>query len=115
MIVRELYAKENNKLYLIDDVNVGEYLKIMDVSLPSLLEGAKHTLEKYDYSNNQNYTTFYIDCMSRVLLLKDNFQQELNLLNKNQKANGIVSFGEIANSGDSFLEVLNKTIVVAKW
>jgi hypothetical protein len=47
--------------------------------------------------------------------LQDDFQQELNLLNKNQQANGILSFGEIANSGDSFLEVLNKTIVVAKW
>jgi hypothetical protein len=115
MIVRDLYDNKNNKLYLIDDVNVGEYVKIMHGSLPSLLEEAKQTLEKYNYLNNQDYTTFYINCVSRVLFLEDDFQQELNLLNKNQQANGILSFGEIANSGDSFLEVLNKTIVVAKW
>ena len=115
MVVRDVYANKNNKLHLVDDVNVGEYVKIMNGSLSSLVEGAKHTLEKYDYLNNENYTTFYIDCVSRALFLKDDFQQELNVLNKNELANGILSIGEIANSGDSFLEVLNKTIVVAKW
>ncbi|MEI6753767.1 MAG: hypothetical protein WCK78_11445 [Paludibacter sp.] len=43
------------------------------------------------------------------------YNKELQVIGENQAVNGIVTFGEIANVGDSFLEIYNKTVIVAGW
>lgn len=115
MIIRDPYATENGMLHIVDEVPEGEYIRIMHGNRSSLLEGAKHAVEKSENSDNHNFTQLCIDCISRVLFMKDDFKEELNFLNKNQKANGILSIGEIANPGNFVLELFNKTVVVAQW
>jgi len=56
----------------------------------------------------------FIDCISRVLFLGDNFQEEINaILQYNQNLVGALSLGEIANTSKEYLEFYNKTSVVA--
>ena len=55
-----------------------------------------------------------IDCISRLLSLKDRFGSELAGMTPPHSASaGACTIGEIANSGTEFLEFYNKTAVVA--
>ncbi|MDO9476885.1 MAG: FIST C-terminal domain-containing protein [Pseudohongiella sp.] len=56
------------------------------------------------------------DCISRFLLMKDQFQDELNMLSGGDApVGGVLSIGEIAGSSDGFLEFYNKTTAVAAF
>ena len=57
-----------------------------------------------------------IDCITRALFLEDRFNDELNII-ANKAGNdvflfGILSLGEIASTGDKYIELHNKTVVV---
>lgn len=54
----------------------------------------------------------FIDCISRVLFLEEEFPKELNAVNDDLPMIGALTLGEIANSGDHYLEFYNKTAVV---
>ena len=115
MIIRDPYATSDLKLHVVDEVPEGEYIRIMHGSTESLLEGAKNAVLESSWPNHDRTTQFCIDCISRVLFMEDDFIKELNFLNKNQEANGILSIGEIANPMNAPLELYNKTVVVAQW
>lgn len=116
MTIRDPYATENGKLHIVDNVPEGEYIRIMNGNMDSLLEGAKTAVSATDkHINSDASEQFCVDCISRVLYMQDEFGQELALLNKQKPMNGVLSIGEIANPGDTVLELFNKTIVVAKW
>lgn len=116
MTIRDPYATENGKLHIVDNVPEGEYIRIMNGNMDSLLEGAKTAVSATDkHINSEASEQFCVDCISRVLYMQDEFGQELALLNKQKPMNGVLSIGEIANPGDTVLELFNKTIVVAKW
>lgn len=119
MIVRDPYAAENGILHIIDEVPVGEYIRIMHGNMDSLLEGAKNAVHQSEKNatidDNLEKNQICIDCISRVLFMQDDFTKELTLLNKNQNINGILSIGEIANPINAPLELFNKTVVVAQW
>ena len=55
-----------------------------------------------------------INCISRVLFMEDDYEKELEILDPTNSSFGACTFGEVANSGDSFLEIYNKTAVVGK-
>lgn len=115
MIVRDPYATEKGHLYVVDKVPEGDYIRIMHGSTTSLLEGARNAVVDAYVNEEPAYTQFCIDCISRVLFMKNDFNEELKLLNTRQKANGIISIGEIANPTQTALELFNKTVVVAQW
>lgn len=115
MVVRDPYATENKALHIVDEVPEGEYIRIMHGDMSSLLKGAESAVMKSASEGSLDFTQLCIDCISRVLYMQDDFKQELDSLNKNQKANGILSIGEIANPRQSALELFNKTVVVAQW
>jgi hypothetical protein len=115
MIVRDPYGTTNETLQIVDEVPEGEYIRIMHGNTDSLLEGVKNAVEQAYSHNNEEFTQLCIDCISRVLFMQEDFSAELNFLNQKQKANGILSIGEIANPVDAPLELFNKTVVVAQW
>ncbi len=116
MTIRDPYATENGRLHIVDNVPESEYIRIMNGNMDSLLEGAKTAVAASDtHINIEKSEHFCVDCISRVLYMQDEFGQELALLNQAKPMNGVLSIGEIANLGDTVLELFNKTIVVAKW
>lgn len=116
MIIRDPFATENGWLHIVDEVPEGEYIRIMNGNMESLLNGATAALQKAAVDADHGQTEhFCVDCISRVLYMQDEFIRELALLNSQKPINGVLSIGEIANPGDAILELFNKTIVVAKW
>jgi hypothetical protein len=56
------------------------------------------------------------DCISRFLLMKEQFNSELAMLGGSEvPSSGVLSIGEIASSSDGFLEFYNKTTAVAAF
>jgi hypothetical protein len=57
-----------------------------------------------------------IDCITRVLFLEDRFEEELGLIQaragEGVVLSGFLSLGEIASTGDKFIELYNKTVVI---
>ncbi|MRT92801.1 FIST signal transduction protein [Ancylomarina sp. 16SWW S1-10-2] len=118
MIVRDPFKCCNNELHFIDSIQQGEYVKVLHGDLESLIEGAsvarERALSQLDKEMAQD-SIFCIDCISRVIFMKDLYSKELEVISKNKKVSGVLTIGEIANEGDSFLEIYNKTIVLAVW
>jgi hypothetical protein len=48
-----------------------------------------------------------------VLFLEENFGKELKAISSTP-LNGFLAIGEIANSGNAYLEIYNKTVVVSQ-
>ena len=47
--------------------------------------------------------------------METDFTKELKAIGHEVDVTGILAIGEIANSGESFLEIYNKTIVIGLW
>ena len=116
-VIRDPFKTFNNNLYLVDKVNEGEYIEIMNGNTNLLLESAKTATELAFLNSDKNEikTTFCLDCISRALYMQDNFNMELDVVANKSETSGILSIGEIANSGESVVEIFNKTIVIAIW
>jgi hypothetical protein len=115
-IIRDPYATDHGRLHIVDHVPEGQYIRIMNGDIDSLLNGAKIALASSDSELEIEATEqFCVDCISRVLYMQEEFDRELALLNGMKPMDGVLSIGEIANSGENVLELYNKTVVVAKW
>lgn len=57
-----------------------------------------------------------IDCLTRALFLEDRFDEELKIIADKAGSDvflfGVLSLGEIASTGDKYIELCNKTIVI---
>ena len=116
MIVRDLYAFEEDGLMVVDEIKEGEYISVLNGNVESLLKGADNARKiAFRKDSSSNSHSFCIDCISRVLYLGDEFDNELSIIRSDGELSGILSIGEIANNGDAFLEIYNKIIVVLKW
>lgn len=111
MVVRDPYAAAGMGIHVVDEVPEGDYVSIMNGNLGSLLAGTRQALEQAGQGENR----FCVDCISRVLFMGADFDQELAVLNEYGPINGVLSIGEIANAGHAALEIFNKTVVVAQW
>jgi hypothetical protein len=118
MVVRDPFKCCNNELHFIDSIQEGEYVKVLHGDLESLIGGAsiarELALSKLDEGMAQD-SIFCIDCISRVIFMKESYSKELEVISKNKNVSGVLTIGEIANEGDSFLEIYNKTIVLGIW
>lgn len=118
MVVRDPYMVANSTIHLVDIITQGEYINILHGNMKLLLEGATiaRNLALSKLKNRSEDTEmFCIDCISRVLYMQDDFDRELQAISSKGKVNGILSIGEIANSGESYLEIYNKTVVIGVW
>lgn len=116
-VIRDPFQVKDKTIHFLDLIDNGQYFSIMHGDVQSLLAGANEAKEKclstFDVADN-GYL-FCIDCSSRVKFLDEIFVEELKEISGNQTLYGALTFGEIANVGDSFLEIYNKTVIVAKW
>lgn len=116
MIVRDLYALEEDGLMVVDEIKEGEYISVLNGNVKSLLRGARNArMNAYENVSSVTQSSFCIDCISRVLFLEEEFDNELSIVKSDGQLSGVLSIGEIANKGDAFLEIYNKIVVVVKW
>jgi hypothetical protein len=116
-IVRDPFVLgEDDSLTCVGEVPKGAYVHILTGDVSSLVDAASkaRTLGENAFkTKSANKTILFIDCISRVLFLEDEFGQELNAVSREATPLiGALTLGEIANSGKDYLEFYNKTSVI---
>jgi len=112
MTVRDPFKTENGKLFLLDVIEEGSYVQVLFGNLETLINGAADARQKAENENKDYSNTFIIDCISRGLFMGDEFANELNQLDPMSNSFGALTLGEIANDGEEYLDIYNKTAVV---
>ncbi len=113
MVVRDPFKYEGTSIFTLDNVEQGSYVSILFGDKENLLTGADSAFIRSNFKHlSKQSSTLIIDCISRALFLGDDLNKELQLLDPDNKAFGAMTLGEIANNGDSYLEIFNKTAVV---
>ena len=115
MIVRDPIMTEGGHIICVGEVPEGSYIYILNGNLKSLVKGAESARDaawKGMHESGIDKTIFFIDCISRVLFMEDDFYQELNIVSQGRPMFGALTLGEIANTGNDYLEFYNKTSVV---
>lgn len=115
MIMRDILKTNGSDLFLLDAIEEGEYVRLMMADVDSLLEGAKKSRILAEANNSTDENLFCIDCITRALFMGEHFEKELNIIQDQGHLNGVLGMGEIANIGESYLNIYNKTSVVVKW
>lgn len=117
MIVRDpIVVREDGALVCVGEVPEECHVDILVGDPDSLVGAARRALalgkEAFDHSGRPGLT-FFVDCISRVLFLEEDFGNELAAVHTREwPLVGALTLGEIANSGRSYLEFYNKTAVV---
>jgi len=115
-IVRDPIALgENNELICVGEVPQNSFVHILTGDTNSLINASAKALEigKNNLGSSDNTVNFFIDCISRVLFLEDDFSKELAAVSEpGVPLLGALTLGEIANNGNNYLEFYNKTCVV---
>jgi len=113
-IVRDPIILNGTEMACVGNIEEGNYVDILRGDNDSLIKAAKHAA--YISKENMHFKndfTLFIDCVSRVLFLEEDFYNEIKVVCKNNMPLvGALTFGEIANNGRNYLEFFNKTSVV---
>ncbi|WP_416886635.1 FIST signal transduction protein [Marinospirillum sp.] len=118
LLVRDpLLVKNHTTLVCVGEVPEGALVRLLTGSPASLIEAAgQATLDAERLWHQQNTSdaeiTLVIDCISRVLFMGEQINQELAQTGTARPQFGVLSLGEIANAGQDYLAFYNKTIVV---
>lgn len=116
-IIRDpLQTTQDNALLMVSSIEENETVYIMQGEKEDLLHAARQNASSLVSKNtNDLYLTF--DCISRVLYMDENFDQELQAISAELPDNapffGISSIGEITNSGFNRIIIFNKTNLIA--
>lgn len=115
-IVRDPIVLHGTDLVCVGNVEEGSYVDILQGKSENLINAAKNAseLSKDEMKFEQSFTIF-IDCISRVLFLENEFNNEVLAVHEEGiPLVGALSFGEIANNGRNYLEFYNKTAVIGR-
>lgn len=118
VVVRDpLMASEKGALVCVGEVPGGAFVHVLRGAPENLLDAAAQTVRKaaeaFEGGPPARATRRFIDRISRVLYLGDDFGRELDAVDRGEPLFGALTLGEIANSGREFLEFCNKTSVMA--
>ena len=115
IIVRDPFSVKEDCLLVATEIPQESFIDILTGDTRTLVSAAEQSFEdaRAAYPGTETECTFLIDCISRALFLDDEFELELDAVSRDGlPLIGILSLGEIANSGKSFMELLNKTCVI---
>jgi hypothetical protein len=98
------------------DVPEGNFVDILSGDADSLLEATRTARRRRDHllpSGLTNPLNLFIDCISRVLFLGDRYPEEIRAaFTPDGPMIGACTIGEIANTGNDYIEFYNKTAVL---
>jgi hypothetical protein len=112
-IVRDPISFEEGKLILVTEVKVNSIINILKGNKISLINAAKEAaIEALGENCN---LAFVFNCITRKNFLEENFKEELDEIYAQINSNnmiGALTIGEIANSGNRNINLLNKSCVI---
>ncbi|XLS29721.1 FIST signal transduction protein [Flavobacteriaceae bacterium M23B6Z8] len=119
-VVRDPISTDNSgALVCVGEVPENTMLDILVGDKDALIAAASEAAKTSVNALKNPEQAFVIDCISRVLFLEDEFEDELAAVAKEltkanmiKAINGVLTLGEIASQGNGYLEFYNKTIVV---
>ncbi|NJO92648.1 MAG: hypothetical protein HC831_29550 [Chloroflexia bacterium] len=114
IIVRDPFTSVGSSLILATPVPNESFLEVLNGDIETLVEAAKNAIEDcFATMNEEGKTIFLFDCVSRYLIYGEDFEKELAAINQpGVPVIGVLSMGEIANNGNDYMELYNKTCVV---
>lgn len=115
MVIRDPLMHEADALVCVGEVPQGAYVHVMHGDTESLISAASDALSQAedDFIGQTAEVMVFIDCISRALFLNDDYQREVQAVEKEGLPTiGALTLGEIANNGLDYLEFYNKTSVV---
>ncbi|KAA0874137.1 FIST signal transduction protein [Nitrincola tapanii] len=118
MIVRDpLMLNEQGDMVCVGEVPEGCFVRILNGSPESLVSAAADARARAEKvfphtDRRAPEVALFIDCISRVLFLEDGIEKEFASVTTELPLFGAFTLGEIANSGQDYLEFYNKTAVV---
>lgn len=117
-IVRDpIWVGEDHSLLCAGETPEASFVHILNGDAESLIEAADTATRRAQAARGPagaNDICLFIDCISRPLFLERRFHEELDAVyREGLPLVGACTIGEIANSGEDFLEFYNKTAVVA--
>lgn len=116
-IVRNPIFSDGKSLSLIGNMDTNSVISILKGSKETLIQAAKQAaLAANEHTTSKSYNVILVDCISRLLFLKESFQEELEaikLVYPNEIVMwGMLTLGEIANANQEGIEFYNQTCVV---
>lgn len=115
MVVRDPLKLDGEHIVCIGEVPAGAFVHILHGDHQSLLDAAGLARGRADAAaaGREVGAAVVIDCITRVLFLEGDFPEELVRVGAGRVPTvGALTLGEIANSGQDYLEFYNKTVVV---
>ncbi|RXJ91902.1 hypothetical protein CRV01_02130 [Arcobacter sp. CECT 8983] len=113
-ILRDPISFQKESLYLAGDIENNSVINILKARESDLLESTANTRSQVLKSGAKHLMIF--ECVSRLEYLTVNsYSKQLRELNKCETIKsvfGVVSIGEIANSGEKYIDLLNKSCVI---
>lgn len=116
VVVRDPIMADGNNLVCVGEVPVGAFVQVLHGNRDTLMAAAVHAREsaRSSFGPEKPSLELFVDCISRVLFLEGDFDLEMKAARiPDLPMVGVLSIGEIANSGQDYLEFYNKTAVVA--
>jgi hypothetical protein len=105
----------DNGLVCVGEIPPGSFVRLLHGQPESLIAAAKKARQLAEQATRHNIASgnaFIIDCISRVLFLENRISEELKAAGGQHRLFGALTLGEIANSGQDYLEFINKTTVI---
>jgi len=118
LIVRDpLMLKDATGMVCVGEVPEGSFVRILNGTPESLINAASEASERAQQAFNSVSSTAprlgcFIDCISRVLFMQEGILEEFKKVSGDYPLFGALTLGEIANSGQDYLEFYNKTAVL---
>lgn len=118
LIVRDpLMLKGETGMICVGEVPEGSFVRILNGSAETLISAATDAGQRartsFDaVSDVPPALGCFIDCISRVLFMQERILDEIQEVSGDYPLFGALTLGEIANSGQDYLEFYNKTAVL---
>ena len=120
-VVREPVKTDGKNLVVVGNLDENSVLSILKADKEDLIQAAHEAAlhSKESMENSAIGSIIVIDCVSRYLLLGDDFKEELEAIlevyPKQTLMWGAISLGEIANTNQESIEFYNNTCVVGTF
>lgn len=115
VVVRDPLFRKGNALVCVGEVPVNHIVYILKGEVDNLLEASRRCVQNIQMDDSP-WMALLFDCISRTLFLQDRFADELQTIHQALPPAvplvGGLSLGELADAGNTCLDLFNKTLVL---